>query len=144
MALRKMTCEPSGRKDPADISLGVANWLRNSQPVTIDAFVGTRDGNFYSDPNLRNTTDGFDVTNESLTISKVDADTITVNIRNESFLLDVANGRAKLTNTPVTGSSAIYHALSIVTDGTGMSFYMVANEPYDVTDVCVTIGLATQ
>ena len=141
-----MVCTGIGQEKDnlADISLSVANWLRIPQPVTVDSFVGTWGGIFYSDPNLSNTTDGFSVANESMTISKVDADTIAVNIRNESFSLDVANSQATLTIAPVTGVSAIYHALSIVTDGSGLSFYMVATELYDFTDVSVTIGLATK
>ena len=134
------------KSNPADISLGVANWLRIPQSVTIDSFVGTWSGIFYNDPNLRNIDDGFSVTVESITISKVDFNTITVNLRNrnETFLLDVTNGRATLNNAPVTGTSAIYHALSIVTDGSGLSLYIVATELNDPTDVSVTVGLATK
>ena len=89
-----------GQEDdnPADISLSVSNWLRTPAPVTADSFVGTWSGIVYSDPNLGDTTNGFDATNESGTISKVDSDTITFNLRTESLTLDVADDRATLTN----------------------------------------------
>ena len=128
----------------ADISLGVANWLKNPDPVTIDAFVGTWNGITYSDPNLHDTTGGFEVLSESGTIAKVDDDTISITIRGEPFLLDVANGRAVLANAPVTSTSAVYHAISIVTDGSGLSWYMVATELNDPADVSVTVGLMTR
>ena len=131
--------------DPTDISFNVSNWLRNPGSLTADNFVGSWSGNFYSDLNLRNTTDGFDdASSGTFTISKVDADTITLNFGNESFSLDVVNGRATLNNAPVTGASAIYHTLSIVTDGSGLSLYMVATELNDPTDVSVSVGLASR
>ena len=130
--------------DLSDISLSVANWLRTPKPVTVEAFVGTWNGVFYSDPNLRDTTGGFEVSSESGTIAKVDDDTISVTIRGEPFLFDVANGRAALANAPVTSTSAVYHAISIVTDGSGLSGYMVATELNDPADVSVTVGLMRQ
>lgn len=130
--------------DLTDISFNVSNWLRNQQPVTTDNFVGTWNSTYYSDLNLRNTTDGFGIGNVPIIITKADSSTISVNVNSESFLLQVVNGRATLIGAPVTGVSAIHHALSITTDGKGLSFYMVASEINDPTDVSVTIGLATK
>lgn len=129
---------------PTDISLGVANWLKTPNTVTTDSFVGNWSGIFYTDPNLRNTTDGFNLTNQSGVISKVDANTISIIIDNEPLLLDVVNNRATLANAPVTTSAAVYHAISIVTDGIGLSWYLVATELSDPTDVAVDIGLMTK
>lgn len=132
--------------NPADISISVGNWLKNPLPVTIDSFVGTWSGFSYSDPNLLNTTDGFNLKiHESVTISRVDSDTISIDMKNELISLAVANGRATLNNAPVTTpSGAVYHAVSIVTDGSGLSSYIVATELNDPTDVSVSIGLMTK
>ena len=128
----------------ADISLGVGHWLRTPTPVTIDDFVGTWSGTYYGDLNLSYTPEGFNVSQNSGSISKVDADTISIILDNEPFLLNVANGRATLANTPVTIASAVYHTISIVTDGLGLSWVMVVAELNDPTDVSVTIGLMTK
>jgi hypothetical protein len=128
----------------ADISLGVGNWLKTPTPVTIDDFVGTWSGTFYGDPNQSYTTDGFSASFESGTLSEVDANTISINIDNEPFLFDVVNGRATLANAPVTSASAVYHTISIVTDGSGLSWAMVVAELNDPTDVSVAIGLMTK
>jgi len=130
--------------NPDDISLSVANWLRNPKPVTVDDFVGTWSVVFYTDPNLRDTANGFDATNQSRTITKVDSNTISIDTGKESLSLDVINGRAMLSNAPVTTPFAIYHALSLVTDGSSGSLYMVVTELNDPTDVSVAIGLVTR
>ncbi len=130
--------------NPADISLTVANWIRNPKPVTIDAFVGEWKGDYYSNANLRDTKGGFYTSSISGNISKIDADTISITMNNVTVLLKVVNGRATLANAPVTGSSAVYHAISMVSDGSGISWYMVATELNDPTDVSVTVGLMTK
>ncbi len=136
-----------GQEDdnPDDISISTANWINKPASVTIDSFVGYWSGFSYSDPNIRNTTEGFNITtHESATISKVDTQTISINMKGELILLDVTNGRATLKNTPVTTPSATYHAISMVTDGSGLSHYIVATELNDPTDVSVSIGLMTK
>jgi hypothetical protein len=131
--------------DLADISWSVANWLRTSKRATIDDFVGTWDVNLYVDPNLGDTGDGFGPTNETITISKLDSNSITVDIDGNTLSLAVSKGRATITNAPVTIGSTTYQAFSIVTDGTGLSLYLVADPTVaDSTDVSVTIGLGTK
>ncbi len=129
--------------NPADISLSVGNWLKTPKPVTVDSFVGTWSGYFYSNSNLRYTSGGFSIEpNIIITISKVDADTISIRDGiHETVVLDVVNDRATLMNTPWTGSESIRHAFSMVTDGTGLSLYSVTTELNDPTDVSVTVGL---
>ena len=125
----------------ADISVTVASWPRYPNTVTVDDFVGTWDMTVYSDPNLRNTSDGFAKTNETITISKAGPNQITVNSMNRSFTLDVAGGRATLPTAPVTIGDAVFHALTIISDGKGIAIYWVATETYDLTDVSVAVGL---
>ena len=112
--------------------------------MTIDDFVGTWSGIFYTDRNLSYTPEGFDVSYQSGSISKVDTDTISIIIDSEPLLFNVENNRATLANAPVTTASAVYHAISIVTDGLGLSWYLVGAELSDPTDVSVDIGLMTK
>jgi hypothetical protein len=134
--------------DSADISLIVANWIKNQTTVTVDDFVGTWDCNGYDNPNLEDTTINkgqFGSVEKSVDISKVDDNTVSVNVAGlDSLSLQVLDGRATLTNAPVVGSSAIYYALSIVTDGTGLSAYMVTTALNDPTIVFVGILLGTK
>lgn len=130
--------------DLNDISVSVANWVRNPKLVTAEDFVGSWNGKGYSDPNLRDTANGFEPEYGSSLISKIDDDTISISIDDESFLLDVINNRASLANAPVTTASATYHAISMITDGSGMSYYMVVTELNDPTDASVTVGLANK
>ena len=110
--------------------------------------MGTWSGLIYGDPNLLFITDGFDVENVSAIISKVDSNTImgafTADGGAGTFSLDVADGRATLNNVPVTIGSIVYHAFSIVTDGSGLSWYSVTTELSDPTDVSVSVSLMTK
>ncbi len=136
--------------DATDISFQVANFLRTppSEPTTADSFVGTWSGNMYVDDNLRSTTQGFLPVSVSATISKSAPNTITVTVhlgtRNEIFTLGVDDGRATLIGAPVTTASAIEQAFSMVTDGSGLSFYGVFTEVADPTDVSIAVGLMTK
>jgi N-acetylneuraminic acid mutarotase len=136
--------------DATDISFQVANFLRSqpSEPVTADTFVGTWSGTLYVDDNLRDTTQGFVPISVSAAILKVASDTITatvqVNNRDEIFTLGVADGRATLVGAPVTTTSAIEHAVSIVSDGSGLSLYGVFSEVADPSDVSIAVGLMTR
>jgi hypothetical protein len=130
--------------DLTDISFNVSNWVRNPQPVTTDNFVGTWNASYYSDPNLRNTIDGFSIGNMPIVIAKINSNTISVNLNGEILALQVVDGRATLISAPVTGVSATYHDFSITTDGTGLSFHIVAAELNDISDVSIAIGLATK
>jgi hypothetical protein len=127
--------------NPLDISLNVGNISKNGTTGTIDNLVGTWSVFYYSDPNLRNTTDGFSARNDVITITKINSSSILTQIWGESFQLDFSNGKASISGGLVTGVSANYHAFTMMTDGKGLSFYMVATEFDDASDVSVAVGL---
>ncbi|MEW8506568.1 MAG: hypothetical protein AB2598_07665 [Candidatus Thiodiazotropha sp.] len=127
--------------DPADISVSVANWSNDTEPVSIEDFTGTWTGIVRSDSDLSNTSDGFAITSETMTITNTTPDTIEISFGDELLTLNVNDERAVLSSVPVTLGSTIYHAFKIVTDGNGIAFYSVSAGLIDPTAIAVSMGL---
>jgi hypothetical protein len=130
--------------DPSDISVSVASWRKEPATVSVDDLCGSWEAMGFSDPNLRNTNDGFEGFSESITISSSGPASVLVNLRGDTVTLQVTNGRATLPSSPTDFAGARWHEFTIMGDGSGISFQGVATEILDPTDVSVSVGLGTR
>jgi len=132
--------------DPTDISLIVTSWTNTPWSLPAADWVGTWDANYYSDPNLRDTTDGFASDTMQFTITRVGTtNTLIFTLADGTGIQAVLSGNtAKFTGSAVI-NGARWHALQASSDGTGhLSFVAVASEIAVPSDVSVIVGLATR
>jgi hypothetical protein len=131
--------------DPTDISLTVTSWTNTPWSLPAADWVGTWDASYYSDPNLRDTAEGFTSDTMQFTITRVGTtNTLIVATTDGSAVQATLSGNTiKFTGSLVVGGSR-WHALQASSDGTGMSFVAVTSEIADPADVSVILGLATR
>ncbi len=128
--------------NPLDISFSTGAWQRNltNPNPGINSLLGSWDVTIFSDPNLRDTTNGFTTELRNINITQASSDTILVPFQSDLVTLQVGGSRAWLPGGPVSLDDGILHAMDVAFDETGFSFTFIMTELYDESDVSITMG----
>lgn len=140
--------------DRENKSFDVACWSEASGTGTV-SFAGEWSVTSAVNGNLRDSETGeadddFSPHGGIMTITSSGESTINVSIPNTltcadetlTFTLHVSGNEATLLNAPVLFDQ-YWHTFKMVSDGSGLSMYMVASEQHDPSDVKIIIGVGT-
>jgi hypothetical protein len=132
------------KDDPSDIALGVACWTEATGSLVASDLVGDWVIQFWADPNLRDTTFGFELSTNTGPVTAEGSDVVVLLMSGSEVRLRISGMEATLIDAPVTTAGSVIHAIKIASNGLGISMYMVVTEIDDPTDVSVSLGLGTR
>lgn len=132
------------KSDPLDVSFNVTCWTEAKGTLLASDLAGTWAVQGYSDPNLQNTSDGFDPDQTTVTITAIGQNQILIAPPNFSAAATISGMEATLDNAPFNTGSAMLHTLKLASNGSWLCLYAVTSELDDPSDVSVTIMLGTK